>query len=536
MKYRTYVVSCLALALLLGLALDAHAWGPRASQSICLMAMQVLKQDYSEVFGSDHANLEREVLRGAATGPDLLRGIEPMQDPAAVQQTVGQQIQLLRDASDFGVSEYFAYRLGVLGALTADIIVPYGFAWTPEGQMIQAQMNADLEEHLNEYSYVQRKRGRAFVMNPAAYFSKQRTFYDEDKKIIRQDYLQGRGYDGFLSNGGENYFSRATDAVIDVWYSVLTRKTPVREVSTSPEVLKWYFVREVEFFLTNLAFEKAERSYGNFASIQVEIPEAYEYLGEQYYGFGSTESIQRGIEEWRKAYDGGGAVRSRVAKRLLAHYIREGQRHLDKASQRGSDDEDLPNALRAFEMALGYDNTSQEVAGYIKTTKEMMKQRAERLALISSIISSGLTLIEQGDQAETASDPRTAISKYQQAIVILEAVDDEFEELHEQATTNISRTRNGITRVINNVLDNASAVLDEGDQALERQEFDLAKAKFNQVPTILEVIPREDVPQDTQADIQELVDMARQRVDEARVQQQRYEDARAEQERALQGR
>ena len=72
------VVAVLATGLLV--PMEAHAWGPRAMQSITAMSLQMLKQDFPNIFRPGGAavgtNFELDVMNGARDGVQVLAGAE----------------------------------------------------------------------------------------------------------------------------------------------------------------------------------------------------------------------------------------------------------------------------------------------------------------------------------------------------------------------------------------------------------------------------------------------------------------------------
>ena len=249
MMTRVGIVLTLAVGLI---AADAMAWGPRAKRSISGMALQVIKKDFPNVFrpsGVTGPNFEEDLLRGANDGYAILGAEIPLNNDAEVVQAIANQIQLLRDVRKAGPSSYFAYRMGVLAALTADVTLPFGFAWSADDQAIQAKVNEDTEMRLDGFGYAPHQEHRIFLRDPREYFAKARMFYAEDKKIILEDYTRGQGYDGFLAQGGKAYFGRAVEAVSDVWYSVLRPEEEPGQVPATQRTLAWYYVDEIKYLL-----------------------------------------------------------------------------------------------------------------------------------------------------------------------------------------------------------------------------------------------------------------------------------------------
>lgn len=533
---RVLIHATVAVALLAGLLVSgpAWAWGPRAVQSISAMALQMLKQDYPDTFrpgGVVGPNFEKDVVTGARDGVAALGGTVPLGNEKEVMQAVATEVLLLREARQYGPTSYFAYRMGVLGALTANVMMPFGFAWTPEDLDIQQRMMADIEKHLDGYGFSPTSHRREFIRDGYVYFLNKRAFHEQDKALIRNDYKRGTGYEGFLKQGGRAYFTRAVETVADVWNTVLNSEMDgvATLVKPSDRALTWYFVNEMEYLMrVKSNMHQAERVYENFEKVNPRLVEAYVKVGDIFYNFNTAESRLRGIEEWRKAYALGGPERAGIGKKLSAHYLAEGRAFLEKAGLPGATETDLNSALNAFEQALDYDRTSEPAASLIQETNLAIVARNERLEMAINIISTGEKVRAEADNFRERQDYANAIKTYRQAIGFFEAVDDEFKEQSDTAKENVRRLQKSIKDLITDVLDAASAAIDEGDRAKDGNRFDEANGAYDRVAAIVSVIP-EDEKENILQDKNSMIEMAAKKKEEANVAKIRYEQAMAEQ-------
>ncbi len=528
MMTRVGIVLTLAVGLI---AADAMAWGPRAKRSISGMALQVIKKDFPNVFrpsGVTGPNFEEDLLRGANDGYAILGAEIPLNNDAEVVQAIANQIQLLRDVRKAGPSSYFAYRMGVLAALTADVTLPFGFAWSADDQAIQAKVNEDTEMRLDGFGYAPHQEHRIFLRDPREYFAKARMFYAEDKKIILEDYTRGQGYDGFLAQGGKAYFGRAVEAVSDVWYSVLRPEEEPGQVPATQRTLAWYYVDEIKYLLQakhNLT--QAEKSYEHFVDAGQGLPAAYDAIGDLYYAFGTPDTALRGVREWKNAFDMPGAERDAIAKKLASHYMKEGQAFLESSSKPGAKDTDLPNALNAFEQAFEYNRTSKEISDLIEKTHVAITERNERFVLTTNIIATGEKIQAEAEKARLGGDRGLAIKTFRQAIVILDGVGNEFKEQEKTAKEGIRKLKKSINDTINEILDQASDAISEGEKAKDAHDYAAAIASYQKVPTIVSVIPEDENPQLTEQK-QEVTSLAEKKIEEAKADKIRYDNAQKE--------
>ena len=494
---RSFTATLMALALGLGsmtVCQNAIAWDERAQKSITSMAIQIVKRQFPDAFAPGRSNYDRDVLQGCIDGYAALKGEIPLNSDADTIQAVGTEIQTLRDIRPYGSGSYFAYRMGMLSALVSDVITPYGFAWDERSAFIQKDVFADVDDNLDDYAYHSKNTSKFdFVRSPQQYFNARRTFYNDDFRLITQDYQRGTGYNGFLKKSGPTYFIRSVNAVADVWYTILRREGDPALTPASKRTLTWYFVHEIEYLLNEKEnFFQAGEAYGNFVEVNPGMPDAYEQVGDLYANFGTPDAIDRSVREWRIAHDIAGPDRRRIARKLSMHYMKEGRAFLESASKPGTLDTDLPNALRAFESALDFDRTSEDAADFIHKTHVAINERNERFEMTVEIIANGELTAEQANSAAERGDFTNAIHTYRQAISLLEAVDDEFEDQSKAAQAKMRELKKNISNVINDLLDQANEAIDAGTRNMEDLRFDEAIANFEKVPGIL-------VPIDTNA-------------------------------------
>jgi tetratricopeptide (TPR) repeat protein len=531
---------CLCLFLLAVVAvaaLPARAWDGRGQRAIAAMAMQVVKNDYGYAFKPGDLNFEQDVLRGATDGWKVLEGTVPLGNDAETVQAVATEIQLLRDIRNYGITPYFAYRMGVLSALVADVMLPYGFAWSEQDQAIKRQMERDIAANLDKYGFTVTQRQREFIRAPKDYFTSRRAFVADDRRIIANDYRGGKGYNGFLKDGGPAYFSRAVEAVADAWHTVLRREGDPSVLSASRRALTWYFVDETAYLLQEKRdLPLARAAYANFEKVNPGLPEAYEKLGDLYYAFGTPDAIVAAVREWRNAFDLGGPERNRVGAKLAGHFMREGKRYLERARSPQAEKNDLENALRNFETQLEYERTSQEAAALIQETNVEIKERNARFELTLNIIANAEAVVQDAERQKLKGDYAYAINTYDQAITLYEAVGDEFKDQFKLAQDTIAQLKRTINDTVGEVIDKASDVIDEGTRKREENRYPEAVAEFDKVPVILAQIPepnpddpnaRRPVSQERLEEKRQIIELAASKKDEAKKAQIRFEAAAA---------
>lgn len=514
-----------ALTLFAGMAVqDTWAWSPKARQSVALMAMQLMRTPYPNVFQPGETAFENAVSEGAKLGYEMLEGREPLATDEDVIQAIGSQIQLLRDARKTTMDDYFALRLGVLAALIADASTPFGFAWTQEDQGLRQRIEADADGALDHFSFRPQQNRLTPIEDIREYFKSRRQFFDSDKAIIADDYRSGKGFNGMLSKSAGTYLSRAVEMTADVWHTILRPEASAYAVPASAKMLKRYYADAIIYWLERKNIPKAEETYASFAGVPSQDAVIYESLGDAYYACATPEMTRHALREWNSAYRLAAANRAAVTEKLVNHYVGEGRRFLDKASKPGAEDQDLLAALDALEAALQLENGSQEIADLIRTTKVKQKEREEKLKLITDLIAQGQQCMELGEQAETNSDDSNAIKHFRQAISMYQAVDDTFAAQSRTAKNSISELDRKIKKVLSKIIERATTALEDGDARVGQKKFDEAITSYAAIEQILSVLP-DDAPQEVLGQRTELLTQMKQKSEQAKNQKLEYERA-----------
>lgn len=528
MKSRIVCSAWIAVFAAIVMCGDAMAWGTRAQQSITLMAMQVVKQQFPNGFTAGATSYEKDCLAGAAAGVAALSGKVPLSSDAETIQAIGTEIQLLREVRNYGMGSYFAYRMGVLSALVANVMTPYGFAFEPGDDLLQQKVFADIEAAIDSYGYSPIQKTREIVRDPVTYFRDKRPFINDDRRLIAQDYQTGRGYKGFLKQGGPAYFVRSVEAVADVWTTVLTESREPSLAVASRRMQTWYFVDEIDYLLLEKKNPQvAERAYENFRKVvQQGEPEAYEHIGDSYAAFGDEEGTDRAVREWQNAHGMAGANRASVAAKLNRHYLAVGNKFLDIAAKPGADDNDLPSALRAFESALEFDRKSDEAADLIQKTHVLINERNARRDTTLKILASAEKLIAQADVLTQSEDFGGAIKTYRQAMSFYASVGDEFKEESKKGKQGVRDVKSAINKTIQKIISRGSEVIDAGEKAEEEKKFEEAIAQYSKVEAIVAAIPDENITGNKSHATQkaDMIQLAKTKIEDAKKAKLRYEE------------
>lgn len=522
-------------AVALGIAIfaqDASAWGPQARQAIALGALSLVRRPTPDAFIAGEVSYERGLMRGAVDGSEVLGKDVPLYSDLQTIDAIGTEIQLLREARARGAGSHFAYRMGVLCALVSDVILPFGFSYTEAEDATRDRIRADLEKRVLTFTYSPLKRTFYYVGSPRLYFDARRSFFHDDRQIIADEYSRGQGYDGFLAEAGPVYFDRAVQAVADVWYTVFQEQGSQTDVRPSVRQLSFYYIDEIAYLLDVMeSMEYADRAYGVFkeinpSEINPSLSLAYVEIGDLFYEFGTEEGKLRGVEEWKIAQRVPGEARKLASRRLGAHFISEGERLYRRSQSPDAFESDLPDALRSFQDALEFDRTNEEAARRISETSVAINDRRQEYELQQRFIDKAMGIITVAERSRVAKDFVSAITAYNQALLLVELIAPDFKNLYETAQDTSSAIGKDIKSVISEVLSTADDSIERGEAQMLNNNFDEAIKFFRLVETIVDVIPAEEGSMNEQRK-QDMVDTANGLISDAQLEKKRLADQTA---------
>lgn len=524
--------SVLCLVLLSLATSDAAAWGPRGQRAVTGTAIQVIRRSFSDAFKGGEANYEDDVLRGAVEGPTRLSSFIALDTSISVLAVIDNEIRLLREVRKYGMGSYFAYHMGLLSALAADVMLPFSGDADPANAAMKKQIEADIDAHLDTYNYVPSRNNLLFIRSTAEYVTKYRSFYNDNKVMISDDYRRGKGYSGYLKEAGPVIFARAVEFAADAWNTVLRVEGDDQVGQPASASLRVYFVDEIRYLLEEKRnFNQALRAYGNFEKTGLGNAQAYERIGDLFYAFGTKEGAERGVREWRIAYDAQTPDRRRVGQKLAGYYIGVGEALLKEEAKPGSSDDLLPNAMHAFTQALEFDQTNEVAAKRINDTNTAITDRRGHRDVNSKILASADQVMVKAEKNRVAGDFGNAIATYKQAEGLYATIDNKFRDQEQAATESIREISKSITDILNEVLDQATDTINKGDKAVDDKDFAGGIAAYESVPGMLGIIP-DDETTTVGKDKRELIDLSKKKVDDAKQAEQRWKEILRQREEA----
>lgn len=503
-------------------ASEAGAWGPTAQKSIVATAFQVLSQLHNNPFKSADLSYEADVLKGAVNYRAELAGV-PLGSRAEAINAVGTEIQILREVRQYGIGSYFSYRMGVLAGLVSDVMLPFSFEYDAKSQRLLTTISDDIDAHLSGYHMTSRPKHLEYVRNPSQYFEEKHTFFEDAKTLILADYEIGRGYDGFMKQGGQAFFENAVVAVADCWFTVLRTPGDSTDINPSAKSVVGYSVNEIEYLLTEKHnMLEAEKAYRRLSTLNSNDQSVYERVGDAFYAFDTPEARQRAVQEWDSAVAMNGPNRKRILGKLSQHYLDQGKELFQKSTDPDAASETLQLALNAFTRALEYNRSDEEAASLINETQVAITERNERQQLAIQQVAAGEAVLREAEASFAAEQNEDAMALYEKATLVFQQVTPEFPEQAQAAKDGVDTANRMISRIIRRVLDQAQDMIDEGDRLVEDKKFDEAMSRYTGVQTILNVVPDTEGPDAEQK--QKLIEEASGKVDDAQRAKVQYEE------------
>ena len=476
MRTVRFVSFCLALVLagIVGMP-AAVAWGPKASRAICLSALQVVRRDVDRVF----EGREDDIVAGATISDATMSRYAVQTGQVEPFQSVISQIALLRRANERGVTDYLAYRFGIVAKMTANTIQPFGIPKNSEEKMLKGRFDADIEEHVEGLEPRYRHDRREFIYYPASYFRERRKFLSDAEYFIGHEYTEGDEYGDYTERAVAKHFEEAVSAVSDLWYTILSDRKYFGETPPSPRDLAQYYAEQVDYFLKKSRPDKAEEAYATVLEVNPGLAAPYEELGDAQYRAGDYE---RAMEMYRRGLSMRGSW-PEVEEKIVKHYTQTGATLLAKKTSEG-----YQVALQAYDKALEVSPGNPVAVRGREEVKAEMAALQARLARDRALLEGADRLFQEGSQAESAQDFVKAIDLYEKAAAVYTLVSSEFQELHMEAEGGSEDAARQIGNIFSTAIREAENLMSQASQRELEGDYESAMRLYDRVPKTVSMI------------------------------------------------
>jgi len=474
----------------------SYAWGPGAIESISVAALQAVRRSYGDALAGN----ERAVVAGSQLPAEVIMDHHvrtgSVADPVAA---VGREINVLRDVARLQFTEYAAFRFGVLGRITAEIMTPFGFPKDDMERALKATLDDDIETMLHRLRYQYEKRRT--VHSPSIYFEERTRFLENGRRYIAADYERGVGYGGYARRSVPGYYNGAVSAVADVWFTILrdvqTTQTSKRKFVPLPSeptklysskgLLVDYFVDEVVYFIEKSDPKLIEESYHFFSQFNQKpsSEKPYERLGDAFLAAGNGP---RAVAEYRKGWRLAPEW-TELRDKIVRYYLTVGQKHLD--SRKRGDYDPLKEALATYEALLEVDPASQLGNTKRQETEERIEARERRHQRAIELLNVGRTVVLEAQELEHEGKLAEAITLYKNAIAMFNSVTEEFEDERGEAESGASDAETSIENVFSAAVASGEQLIASAQQRELEGNWQGAIREYDAVPEALSLFRNE---------------------------------------------
>ncbi len=402
----------LAAALLLAVfSAPAYAWNPKTASSIVSGAAQMMAKENNIPL----TNLLGDVKAGAEASTGVIEKLIPSSASNPIN-AVESEMYLLEAVHGTRVDPYFAYRLGALGQLIANATSPMPTATT----VYRSQYYADVDAHIASASIESSTRR---TVDAVSYITALQSSAEARQTVLEADYKSGLGFDGTASQTLSQEVSRSMNAVADVWYTILSGKA--RVVNVSKEQMRDYFGGAVIFYVERGHAREAEASYERIKALGLLEPDFQKHIGDIFYDGGLYE---RAIQEYQSVLKQQPGRRD-IAERLAAYYVTTGDEALDAGN--------LEDARMAFEKAVQADALNAEAKGKLIQAQSQLDDKTERMGAAQGAVETAVALEKQAEDLAAGSKVYDALETLKKARELYSSVGIEFSEQNRIAEAGI---------------------------------------------------------------------------------------------------
>jgi len=385
---------------LLAAAMPAAAWEPVTQQAVVTTAMHVLSKDGVLQL----SRLERDVREGASMPPEMLQDLYPGLATGKVR-AIEAEMHLLASVRGDIVTPYYAFRLGALGRLVAEITAPLA----DEPTVYRKRYYADVAANFRQVPLELPQRR---LVDAAPYFERVKRLANARRDLILRDYQEGIGFRGVARAALSDDYSRSVAAVADVWSTIVTGGAV--HAGVSQVQLRDYVVRAMAYYIGRGRLAEIDSNQARLAGLVAGTPNVDKRIGDMFFDAGYFD---RAIRQYRKVLRVEPARRD-VVERLALYYVKVGDEALDNKR--------LETAHDAYAKALDVDPLHTEAEAKRLEAERLIEERDARLE-------EALQFIEEASRRETDAERfamrdqyADAIDALKQARTLYESVTDEF--------------------------------------------------------------------------------------------------------------
>jgi tetratricopeptide (TPR) repeat protein len=411
------------------------AWGPQTDVAVVNMATQTVANQV----GAELLQLSPEITMGARLSQDRLNALFPgfAANPGSALEL---EMALLKKVGG-KVDQYFAYRLGALGAVVANYSAPMQHA--PEAY--RNLYYADVDKHISGLSL---SRMPDYPSEMRVFLGQLRKVAATNDSLILQDYQQGTGYQGIAAASLPTDVTRSVAAIGKVWMMVLSGKAPSTRMSSKQ--LEGFVLDAYAFYIQHGRIGESLAEAERLDGLTPPTAKMRVRLGDLYYGAGEKSHAIKAYEDALKKDPN----RREVVEKIAQFYLAKGQENLDK--------EDFETALDALDAALDASPAHLEVEVLRRDTERQKRAKEERLGADMDVFERAKALWELAESESAEARYAEAIELLHQSRALFAGMSDEFPSLTNARDEGMETVATRIVELKQGILSNAKIYSGKG--------------------------------------------------------------------------
>jgi tetratricopeptide (TPR) repeat protein len=401
----------LTALLLTTLVLPAAAWGPKTQLAISSAALHLISKEGNLPL----SKMADSVRRGAMESQATITALYPDMQSGPIQ-AIETEIVLLKSMRGDKLDNYFAYRMGLLGKLVAQITAPMAEA----NPTYRNLYYTDVERVIESTSVTNLP---AKSVDSADYFARCLAEANANNDVIEREYESGIGIGGVAKSLLGADTSRSARAVADVWATILTAAEVTGNVA--PDRMREYCLHAMRFYIDRdvaAAMAAAEVRYEKLVAPDANYLVA---LGDAYFGAGYNDQA---IGKYKAALQLAPERRD-VANKISDFYMAKGAADLENGQLEAAED--------AFAAALASNPLHNSAEGSRLQVARMIEDRDARLA-------ANQAALDRAAELERLADEEALRKRAAEAIDLLRGAESAYMEVTDEFPLELSLRERGL--------------------------------------------------------------------------------------------
>ena len=426
----------LRVLLLVAMAMPAFAWGPKAQLAIVTTSLSLMTKEGNFPVSS----LTDEFQAGALSSVQQLNALYP-DLPHSPVDAVESEMYLLQAVSSLRIDPYFAYRLGALGKLVAELTSPMQGV-TPTYRNLYY---ADVE---NAISGVTLNSTPRRVVNLRAYLPRRMQEANVSNAAIERGYRGGTGFAGVAQARLGEDTSRSVNAVADIWNTIFNTQALPGGVPSAR--LQAYVVDSTRFYVQRGNLQEIEAARARIGELTPKTTEMYLQLGDLLLEGGFEEQA---ITEYEAVQERDPDNRG-VIEKIGNYYVRRGEAFIDAGA--------LESGRDAFAKAVAANPLHATAEGRRLEAIGLIAARDERLDSARAAIGRAQDFLLQSQRESMRQRVAEAMSYLELAANSYYEVDDEFPVEYSERVRGLNAVRRQIQDLRLELVSNAQNLRGSG--------------------------------------------------------------------------